>query len=166
MPFAGTGGLTLGKSDSRTSGIAESGLGRFPRLSGSWREHPAIIDSRNPPPILIYVWSQAPGQSCGGVLGRCDNFATPLFHPESVNLEWPKSQEITISMAEHSIDRKKVRRDLEIARTKLFEQFLKHPQDARLALAVKLIDDQIASCSEWIRTKEKGAEKELQKFLH
>lgn len=81
-------------------------------------------------------------------------------------MEWPKSQEITISMAEHSIDRKKVRRDLEIARTKLFEQFLKHPQDARLALAVKLIDDQIASCSEWIRTKEKGAEKELQKFLH
>jgi len=63
-------------------------------------------------------------------------------------------------MAEHSIDRKKVRHDLKIARTKLSEQFLKHPKDIRLALAVKIIDDQIANCSEWIRTKEKSAEKE------
>jgi hypothetical protein len=67
-------------------------------------------------------------------------------------------------MAEHSIDRKKVRHDLEIARTKLFEQFLKHPQDARLALAVKLIDDQIASCSEWIRTKERARKKSFKNF--
>ena len=73
---------------------------------------------------------------------------------------------VTISMAEYSNDRRKVRHDLEIARTKLFEQFLKHPQDARLVLAVKLIDGQIASCSEWIRTKERGAEKEYQKLLH
>jgi hypothetical protein len=106
------------------------------------------------------------GQSCGGVLGWCDNSATPLFLLESVNLEWPKLQGVTISMAKHSIDRKKVRHDLEIARTKLFEQFLKHPQDARLALSVKLIDDQIARCSEWIRTREKSAEKEFQKLLH
>ncbi|HWY06341.1 MAG TPA: hypothetical protein VNY24_05745 [Candidatus Acidoferrales bacterium] len=69
-------------------------------------------------------------------------------------------------MAEHSIDRKKVRHDLKIARTKLFEQFLRHPKDARLALAVKIIDYQIATCSEWIRTKEKSAEKEFQKLLH
>jgi len=33
-------------------------------------------------------------------------------------------------MAEHSIDRQKTRHDLKIARTKLPEQFLKHPKDA------------------------------------
>ncbi|MGB2668925.1 MAG: hypothetical protein WAK48_33395 [Candidatus Acidiferrum sp.] len=69
-------------------------------------------------------------------------------------------------MAEHSIDREKVRHDLKIARTKLFERFLKHPTDTRLALAVKIIDNQIANCSEWIRTKEKSAEKEFTKLLH
>ena len=69
-------------------------------------------------------------------------------------------------MAENSIDRQKIRQDLKIARTKLFEQFLKHPNDARLALAVKIIDDQIENCTEWIRTKEKSAEKEFRKLLH
>jgi hypothetical protein len=67
-------------------------------------------------------------------------------------------------MAENSIDRKKVRDDLKIDRAMLFEQFLKRPKDTRLALATKIIDDQIANCSEWIRTKEKSAEKEL--LLH
>jgi hypothetical protein len=66
-------------------------------------------------------------------------------------------------MAENPIDRQKVRYDLKIARTKLFEQCLKHLKDARLALAVKIIDDQIANCTEWIRTKEKSAEKDFQK---
>ncbi len=66
-------------------------------------------------------------------------------------------------MAENSIDRQKVRHDLKIARTKLFEQFLKHPEDTRLALAIKIIDDQIANCTEWIRTKEKSAEKRVSK---
>ena len=69
-------------------------------------------------------------------------------------------------MAERSIDRKKVRHDLKIARTKLFEQFLKHPKDTRLALALKIIDDQIAICTAWIRTKEKSAENEFQKPFH
>ena len=63
-------------------------------------------------------------------------------------------------MAEHSIDRQKVRHDLKIARTTLFERFLNHPTDTRLALAVKIIDDQIANCSEWIRTKEKSPQNE------
>jgi len=69
-------------------------------------------------------------------------------------------------MAEHSIDRKRDRHDLKIARTKLFQQFLKHPKDTRLALAVKIIDGQIANCSEWLRKKEENAEKEFQKLLH
>jgi hypothetical protein len=58
-------------------------------------------------------------------------------------------------MAENSIDRRKVRDDL---KAKLFKHFLKHPMDTRLALAIKIIDDQIANCTEWIRTKEKSAE--------
>jgi hypothetical protein len=65
----------------------------------------------------------------------------------------------SISTAENSIDRKRVRDDLKIDRAKLFEQFLKHPKDTRLALAVKIIDDQIANRSEWIRAKEKSGEK-------
>ena len=48
----------------------------------------------------------------------------------------------------NSIDRKKVRDDLKLDRTKLFEQFLKHPMDTRLALAMKIVDDQIADCNE------------------
>jgi hypothetical protein len=61
-------------------------------------------------------------------------------------------------MAENSIDKQKVRHDLKIARTKLFEHFLKHPKDTRLALAIKIIDDQIANCTEWISNqgKERG----------
>ena len=69
-------------------------------------------------------------------------------------------------MAENSIDKQKVRHDLKIARTKLFEQFLKHPKDTRLALSIKIINDQIANCTEWIRTKETSAEKEFRKLLH
>jgi len=68
-------------------------------------------------------------------------------------------------MAEHSIYRKKDRDDLKIARTTLFEQFLKHPEDTHLALAIKIIDDQIANCTEWIRLKKKNAEKEFQEPL-
>ena len=62
-------------------------------------------------------------------------------------------------MVEHSIYRKQDRHDLKIARTMLFKQFLKHPEDTRLALAIRIIDDQIANCTERIRTKEKSAEK-------
>ena len=69
-------------------------------------------------------------------------------------------------MAEHSIDRQKVRHDLKIARTKLSEKLLKYPTDTRLALAVKIIDEQIANCTEWIRTKENSAEKKFQKPFH
>jgi hypothetical protein len=64
----------------------------------------------------------------------------------------------SISVVENSIDRKKGRDDLKIKRAKLFEQFLEHPMDTRLALAIKIIDDQIADCIEWIQTKDKSAE--------
>jgi hypothetical protein len=83
---------------------------------------------------------------------RPGNAPLPL---ELVNVKWPKSQGVVINMAENSIDRQKVRHDLKIARTKLFEQFSKHPKDGRLAMAIKIIDDQIANCTDWIRTKGK-----------
>jgi hypothetical protein len=61
-------------------------------------------------------------------------------------------------MAGNSIDRKKVREELKIKRAKLFWQFSKHPKDTRLALTIKVLDDQIADCTEWIRTNEKNTE--------
>ena len=61
-------------------------------------------------------------------------------------------------MAENSIDRKKIRDELKFERAKLYEQFLKHPMDTRLALTIKIIDDEIADCTEWMRTKEKSTE--------
>lgn len=61
-------------------------------------------------------------------------------------------------MVENSMDRKKVCDELKINRAKLFGQFLKHPTDTRLALAIKLLDDQIADCTEWIRRKDKNVE--------
>ena len=63
-----------------------------------------------------------------------------------------------ISVAENSIDRKKIRDELKFERAKLYEQFLKHPMDTRLALTIKIIDDEIADCTEWMRTKEKSTE--------
>jgi len=61
-------------------------------------------------------------------------------------------------MAENSIDRKKVRDDLKIQRTELFEGFLRHPEDTRLALSIRIIDNQIANCNERIRTENKTTE--------
>ena len=59
-------------------------------------------------------------------------------------------------MAGNSIDRKKVRDELKIQRTKLFQQFSKRPKDTRLALAIKILDDQIADCTQWSRTNDKN----------
>ena len=63
-----------------------------------------------------------------------------------------------MNVAANSIVRKKVRDDLKLDSTKLFEQFLKHPKDARLALAIKIVDDQIADCNERIPAENKSAE--------
>ena len=60
-------------------------------------------------------------------------------------------------MAENSIDRKKIRDELKFE-GQLYEQFLKHPVDTRLALTIKIIDDEIADCTERMRTKEKSTE--------
>jgi hypothetical protein len=68
-------------------------------------------------------------------------------------------------MAEKSIDREKVCDDLKIQRAKLCKQFLKHPKDIRLALTIKIIDGQIADCTQWVRTNYTTAEIEKIKSL-
>jgi hypothetical protein len=62
------------------------------------------------------------------------------------------------AMVENSINRKKACDELKIERAKLFKQFSEHPKDTRLALTIKIIDNQIADCAEWIRTKNTSAE--------
>ncbi len=62
------------------------------------------------------------------------------------------------AMVENSIDRKKVYGELKIERARLFKQFSEHPKDTRLALTIKIIDNQIADYAELIRTKNTSAE--------
>lgn len=62
------------------------------------------------------------------------------------------------SVEENSIDRKNLLDDLKIERAKLFKEFLIHPRNTRLTLTIKILDDEIADCAEWIRTKNKGTE--------
>jgi len=45
---------------------------------------------------------------------------------------------------EITVEEKRRRKDLKTKRDHLFEEYLKHPMDTRLALEIKLIDDQLA----------------------
>lgn len=47
-------------------------------------------------------------------------------------------------MPQTTIEEKQRRKDLKIKRDLLFEQFLEHPMDTRLALEIKAIDDQLS----------------------
>ena len=47
-------------------------------------------------------------------------------------------------MLETAIEEKRKREDLKAKRDLLFERYLKHPMDTRLAIEIKNIDDQIA----------------------
>ena len=49
-------------------------------------------------------------------------------------------------MQETAIDAKKKREKLKTTRNLLFARFLKNPSDTRLALEIKIIDDQVAEC--------------------
>ncbi len=50
-------------------------------------------------------------------------------------------------MLETAIEEKRKREDLKAKRDLLFERYLKHPMDTRLAIEIKNIDDQIADLS-------------------
>ena len=47
-------------------------------------------------------------------------------------------------MLDTAIEEKRKREELKAKRDQLFERYLKHPMDTRLALEIKAIDDQIA----------------------
>ena len=47
-------------------------------------------------------------------------------------------------MSNTPIEEKRKREELKAKRDQLFERYLKHPMDTRMALEIKAIDDQIA----------------------
>ena len=47
-------------------------------------------------------------------------------------------------MLETAIEEKRKREELKAKRDLLFERYLKHPMETRLALEIKIIDDQLA----------------------
>jgi hypothetical protein len=47
-------------------------------------------------------------------------------------------------MSEAAIEQKRKREELKAERELLFERYLKHPMNTRLAIEIKSIDDQIA----------------------
>lgn len=51
---------------------------------------------------------------------------------------------------------RKKRQELKAKRNLLFQQFLKNPEDIRLALKIKMIDDQIAECTEQMEQRRAG----------
>jgi hypothetical protein len=48
------------------------------------------------------------------------------------------------------------REELKAQRNLLFKRFLRNPQDTRLALKIKLIDDQVAACAEQMEQERKA----------
>ena len=56
-------------------------------------------------------------------------------------------------MLEIAADRKRKHEELKAKRSLLFAQFLKNPLDTRLALEIKIIDDQVAECAEQMQQR-------------
>lgn len=59
-------------------------------------------------------------------------------------------------MIEITVEEKRRRKDLKTKRDDLFEEYLKHPMDTRLALEIKLIDDQLAAAVTPSTSKNRG----------
>lgn len=59
-------------------------------------------------------------------------------------------------MLETAIEQKRKREELKAKRDLLFERYLKHPMENRLALEIKLIDDQLAEDSKQTKRKTSG----------
>jgi hypothetical protein len=53
-----------------------------------------------------------------------------------------------LTMQPPTIDKKKIRNQLKTKRNLLFDEFSKNPMNARLAIEIKLIDDQVAELTE------------------
>ncbi len=63
-------------------------------------------------------------------------------------------------MLEAAIEEKRKREELKTKRDLLFERYLKHPMDTRLALEIKIIDDQLAVDTKQAKRKT-GSRKEV-----
>jgi hypothetical protein len=61
-------------------------------------------------------------------------------------------------MTEHARNLKKDRDQLVAERNRLFHMFWENPLEIRLALEIKVIDDQVAEYNERIRVEDKNAE--------
>jgi len=51
-------------------------------------------------------------------------------------------------MFANSIDWNKVRQELRARRTKVYDRFMKNPEEIRLAIEIKLLDDEILHCAD------------------
>jgi hypothetical protein len=60
---------------------------------------------------------------------------------------YPFRKEFT-RLLENAIDVLRKREELKAKRNLLFARFLKNPLDTQLALKIKIIDDQVAECSD------------------
>jgi len=58
---------------------------------------------------------------------------------------------------ETAITEKRKREELKGKRDLLFERYLKHPMDTRLALEIKIIDDQLAGSTPQIKRKTRSS---------
>ena len=56
-------------------------------------------------------------------------------------------------LSETAIEEKRKRDELKAKRELLFERYLKHPMDTRLALEIKLMDDQLAAVASQTKRK-------------
>jgi hypothetical protein len=56
-------------------------------------------------------------------------------------------------MQETPIDAMRKREKLKTKRTLLFWRFLQNPLETHLALEIKIIDDQVAECTELVQTE-------------
>jgi hypothetical protein len=56
-------------------------------------------------------------------------------------------------LSEAAIDEKRKRDELKARRELLFEQYLKHPMDTRMALEIKLMDDHLAEAASQTKRK-------------
>ena len=56
-------------------------------------------------------------------------------------------------MQETPIDALRKRDELKAKRALLFQRFLKNPLETHLALEIKIIDDQVAECTELMKGK-------------
>ncbi len=59
-----------------------------------------------------------------------------------------------------AVNWKKVREELKARRAQTYDRFLKNPDDIRLALEIKLLDDEILDCADHLQYQQRTEELE------